>query len=232
MCCPRVLAVWLLGNGEMLTCFYVSLLILGGGYIAISFIVGELVDFGEDVGHAFEGISDGVADALGSLGDVLDGIFGGAEAADVGGIELPEIGEVGLEHEVEGPSPFSLRTVAMFAVGFGAGGLIGKGVGMSDPLSLVPASGAGLVTGGLMWAFLRFLYGEQGSTSIQAPDYVGLVGRVIIGIPEGRPGQVALVVKGQRVNAPARSEDGSPIPSQAQVEVLGLEGGMVVVRRL
>ncbi|HEM62637.1 MAG TPA: hypothetical protein ENO24_10135 [Chloroflexi bacterium] len=216
----------------MLTCFYVSLLILGGGYIAISFIVGELVDFGEDVGHALEGISDSVADALGSLGDALDGLFGGAEAADVGGIELPEIGEMGLEHEVEGPSPFSLRTVSMFAVGFGAGGLIGKGVGMSDPLSLAPASGAGLVTGGLMWAFLRFLYGEQGSTSIQAPDYVGLVGRVIIGIPEGRAGQVALVVKGQRINAPARSEDGSSIPAQAQVEVLGLEGGMVVVRRL
>lgn len=216
----------------MLTCFYLSLLIIGGGYIAITFIVGELLDFGEDVGHAIEGLSDSVAEALGSLGDLLDGIFGGAEAADVGGIELPEIGEVGLEHEVEGPSPFSLRTVAMFAVGFGAGGLIGKGVGMSDAVSLVPASGTGLVTGGVMWLFLRFLYGEQGSTSIRPTDYVGLVGRVIIAIPQGRPGQVALIVKGQRINAPARSEDGSPIPAQAQVEVVSVEGGMVVVKRL
>jgi membrane protein implicated in regulation of membrane protease activity len=216
----------------MLTCFYVSLLILGGGYIAISFVVGELVDFGEDVGHAVEGLSDSVGEALGSLGDALDGLFGGAEAVDAGGVELPEIGEVGLEHEVEGPSPLSLRVLAMFAVGFGAGGLIGKGLGVSDALSLVPASGVAALTAATMWVFLRFLYGEQRSTSIQTTDYVGLVGRVVIPIPEGRLGQVALVVKGQRVNAPARSEDGSPIPAQVEVEVLGMEGAMIVVKRL
>jgi hypothetical protein len=59
------------------------------------------------------GVPDSVAEAIGNLGDVL----GGSDAADVdaGHIELPEIG---LEHELEGPSPFSLRTVAMLAVGF------------------------------------------------------------------------------------------------------------------
>jgi membrane protein implicated in regulation of membrane protease activity len=216
----------------MLTCFYIALLILGGGYIALTFIVGELLDFGEDVGQAVESIGDGVTEALGSLGDALEGVFGGAEAADVGEIELPEVGEIGLDHEVEGPSPFSLRVVAMFAVGFGAGGLIGKGLGASDPLSLVPAGGVAALTAALMWVFLRFLYGEQRSTSIQATDYLGLVGRVVIPIPEGKLGQVALVVKGQRINAPAHSEDGSPIPAQAQVEVLGMEGGTVVVKAL
>ena len=216
----------------MLTCFYISLLILGGGYIALTFIVGELLDFGADVGQAMEGVSDSVGEAWGSLGDALEGVLGGAEAADVGGIELPEVGEIGLEHEVEGPSPFSLRVVAMFAVGFGAGGLIGKGLGVSDALSLVPASGVAALTAAVMWVFLRFLYGEQGSTSIQAADYVGLVGRVIIALPQDRPGQVALVVKGQRINAPARSEDGSPIRAQAAVEVLGAEGGTVVVKEI
>jgi membrane protein implicated in regulation of membrane protease activity len=218
----------------MLTCFYLSLLILGGGYIALTFLVGELFDFGADVGHAIEGVSDSAAEALSSLGDVLEGVLGGAEAAgaDLGEIELPEIGEIGLDHEAEGPSPFSLRTVSMFAVGFGAGGLMGKGIGLSDPLSLVPASGVAVITGATMWLFLRFLYGEQRSTSIQAPDYLGLVGRVIIGIPEGKPGQVALIVKGQRMNVPARSEDGSPIRSHTEVEVLGMEGGMVVVKKL
>jgi membrane protein implicated in regulation of membrane protease activity len=218
----------------MLTCFYLSLLILGGGYIAVTFLVGELVDFGADVGHALEGVSDGAVEALSSLGETLEGVLGGAEAADVdlGEIELPEIGEIGLEHEVEGPSPLSLRTVAMFAVGFGAGGLIGKGLGLSDAVSLAPASGMALMTASVMWLFLRFLYGEQGSTSIQASDYLGLVGRVIIAIPEGKPGQVALVVKGQRMNVPARSEDGSPIRTHAEVEVLGMEGGMVVVKSL
>jgi membrane protein implicated in regulation of membrane protease activity len=173
-----------------------------------------------------------VGEALGSLGDALEGVLGGAEAADAAGIELPEVGEIGLEHEVEGPSPFSLRVVAMFAVGFGAGGLIGKGLGVSDALSLIPAGGVAALTAGVMWVFLRFLYGEQRSTSIQAADYLGLVGRVVISIPEGRLGQVALVVKGQRINAPARSENGCPIPAHVEVEVAGMEGGVVVVKEL
>jgi membrane protein implicated in regulation of membrane protease activity len=218
----------------MLTCFYFALLIIGGGYIGVTFIIGELVDVGGDIGHAVEGVSDSAAEALSSVGDALEGIFGGAEAGsvDIPALELPEIGDIGLEHEVEGPSPFSLRTVAMFAVGFGAGGLIGQGLGLRDPLSLVPATGVALATSATMWLFLRFLYGEQRSTSIQAIDYMGLVGRVIIAIPKGRPGQVALVVKGQRMNLPACSEDGSPIAAQKQVEVVSMEGGMVVVRGL
>lgn len=208
----------------MLTCFYMSLLIMGGGYIVITFIVGELVDLGEGIGHAIEGVSDSALEALGGLGDVLEGILGGTEVG--------EIGEIGLDHEIEGPSPLSLRTIAMFAVGFGAGGLIGQGLGLSDPLTLVPASGVALAASTMMWLSLRFLYGEQRSTSIRWADYVGLVGRVTIAIPEGRPGQVALVVKGQRMNVPARSENGSAIPRQIEVEVLSREGAMVIVREL
>jgi membrane protein implicated in regulation of membrane protease activity len=218
----------------MLTCFYLSLLICGGGYIAITFIVGELVDFGEGVAQAIEGLGGGVAEALGSLGDVLEGVLGGAEAAgvDVGSIDLPDIGEIDLEHEVEGPSPFSLRTLAMFAVGFGAGGLMGKGLGMSDPVSLIPASGMAFAGAATMWLCLRFLYAAQGSSSIKATDYHGLVGRVTVAVPEGRLGRVALNVKGQRINVPARSENGCAIRAHAEVEVLAKEGATVVVREL
>ena len=83
----------------MLTCFYLSLLILGGGYIAITFIVGELVDFGEGVAHAIEGLGGGIAEALGSLypaciqavdqGDqllcVVDALSGGRELVALAG---------------------------------------------------------------------------------------------------------------------------------------------------
>ena len=216
-----------------LTIFYILLIVFGGGYIFISFVVGELFDIGEDASHAIEGISDSVSEALGNLGDIVDGIFGGAEAAgvEVGEFEAPEIG---IEHEFEaaGPSPFSLRTMAMFAAGFGGGGLIGKGLGFSDPLSLVPASSVGAVSSILMWLFLRFLYAEQGSTSIQEPDYLGLIGRVSISIPEKELGQVILTVKGQIKNMPARSEDGAPIPAQTQVEVISIEGGMLIVKKV
>jgi membrane protein implicated in regulation of membrane protease activity len=218
----------------MLTCFYLSLLILGGGYIAVTFIVGELVDLDEGVGHVIEGLGGGVGEALSSLGDMLEGVLGGAEAVgvDVGDIDVPDIGEMELEHDVGEPSPFSLRTLAMFAVGFGAGGLMGKGLGMSDPLSLIPAGGMAFAGGATMWLALRFVYAGQGTSTIQARDYLGVVGRVIIAIPEGRPGRVALNVKGQRINMPARSENGCAIAAHTQVEVLAKEGATVVVRAL
>jgi hypothetical protein len=218
----------------MLTCFYLSLLILGGGYIAITFIVGELVDFGEGVAHAIEGLGGGVGEALGSLGDVLEGVLGGAEAVgvDVGDIDLPDVGAIEVGHDVEGPSLFSLRTLAMFAVGFGAGGLMGKGLGMSDPVSLLPASGLALAGGATMWLALRFLFGAQGTTSIQDRDYIGLVGRVVIAIPEGGLGRVALEVRGQRINVPARTESGRAVRAHAEVEVLAKEGTTVLIGEL
>jgi hypothetical protein len=45
-------------------------------------------------------------------------------------------------------------------------------------------------------------------------------------------GRVALVVKGQRINVPARSENGCAIRAHAEVEVLAKEGATVVVREL
>jgi membrane protein implicated in regulation of membrane protease activity len=150
----------------------------------------------------------------------------------VGDIDLPDIGVIELEHEVEGPSAFSLRTLAMFAVGFGAGGLMGKGLGMSDPVSLLPASGMAFAGAAAMWVCLRFLYGSQGTSSIQYRDYIGLVGRVIIAIPEGGLGRVALNVKGQRINVPARTENGRAVRPHAEVEVLAKEGATVLIREL
>lgn len=216
-----------------LTCFYGFLVLAGGAYIAFSFIVGEIIDFGEEAGDFLEGITDSFGEFLGDIGDFLEGLTGAAEAADVdvGEIELPEIGE--LEHEFgEGPSPFSLRTIAMFAAGFGAGGLVGTGLGLSEPLTLIPAFGFGGVSGVITWIFLRFLYASQATTSIQPPDYKGLIGRVTVPIPEGKLGQVTLTVKMRTRNLPARSENGAPIPAQARVQVISIEGGMLIVKRL
>jgi len=218
-----------------LTLLYISFIVFGGGYLFISFIIGEVVDFGEDVGHAFEGATDSITGMFESIGDALDGIFGGAEAVDVdvGEVDIPIMPDFGEVEDIDtGPSPFGLRTIATFVAGFGAGGIIGIGLQLPELLTLAPASGVGLVSGGAMWTFLRFLYGEQGTTSIQAPDYLGLIGRVIIPIPEGKPGQVALVVKGQRKNVSARSKNGAPIPGHTQVEVVSMEGGIVIVKEI
>jgi len=219
------------GRNEMpncLICLYWFLVIAGGGYLAFSFVVGGLVDFGED---AIGGLSDAAGHALENIGDAIGGIFGGAEAADAGGIELPDVS--GTEFHVDtGPSLFSFRTLVMFATGFGAGGLVGSGLGLSEALTLIPAFGFGAVSGTITWLFLRFLYKDQGTTSIQPADYVGLIGRVTISILEDKLGTVALEVKLQKKLLPARSEDGSPIPAQTQVYVVSMEGGTLIVRKL
>jgi len=218
------------------SCIYWAILFVCGGYVAISFVIGEIIDIGEDVSHVFDSFGDSVGDALSPLGDVFDGLFGGVDTAeiDTGEFEMPEVGDVDVDHEIStsGPSPFSLRTICMFGTGFGAGGLIGTGFNLSPILTLIPASGFGLFGAVVMFLILRFLYGEQGTTSIQPKDYVGLIGRVTVSLPERKPGQVALVVKGQRMNVPARAENFQPIPSQTEVEVISMEGGTAIVKEI
>lgn len=207
----------------MLTLFYWILVIGGTAYFLVTFILGELLDFGGDA-------LDGLEDAAGGLLDGLGGIFEGAEGA-AGGIDVPEVGEVDLAADA-GPGPFSLRAIAMFLSGFGAGGLVGTGMNLPEAWTLVPAFGFGLVAGVATWQFLRFFFREQATTSIQPADYVGLMGRVTVSIPADRLGLVALEVKLQRKNMPARSADSTPIPAQTHVQVVGIEGGTLVVEKI
>jgi membrane protein implicated in regulation of membrane protease activity len=211
----------------MLTLFYWVLVIGGGGFFLISFILGELVDFG---GEALDGLGNFAGGIFEGIGGALGGLFEGADAVDVD-VPLPDVG--GVDFDVDaGPGPFTFRTITMFLSGFGAGGLVGTGMGLSEPFTLIPAFGFGIVAGVVTWQFLRFFYREQASTSIQPTDYIGLIGRVTVSIPEGRLGQVALEVKLQKRNMPARSEDGSPIPTQTQVQVVSMEGGTLVVKKI
>jgi hypothetical protein len=98
-------------------------------------MIGEIADLGESV---FEGLSH-------SIEGIFEGVFGAAEATDISMIDALA---VDAEFDV-GPSPFSFRTILMFAAGFGAGGLIGNGIGLSEPLTLIPAFGFGVFAGTL-----------------------------------------------------------------------------------
>ncbi len=200
----------------MLLCLYWFLVGIGGGYIVLSFMIGEIADLGESV---FEGLSH-------SIEGIFEGVFGAAEATDISMIDALA---VDAEFDV-GPSPFSFRTILMFAAGFGAGGLIGNGIGLSEPLTLIPAFGFGVFAGTLSWLFIRFLFREQATTTIRPSDYIGLVGRITIPIPEGKLGQVMLHIKMQKKQMPARSEGGAPISSHTQVEIVSTEGGVLIVR--
>ena len=90
--------------------------------------------------------------------------------------------------------------------------------------------GFGVFAGVMSYLVLKFLYSEQGSTIIEPSDYVGLIGRISVPIPEDRLGQVMLDVKMQKKRMPARSEGGGPIAVNTQVEIVSAEGGVLIVR--
>lgn len=207
----------------MLIALYWLLVIVGGTFFFVTFVLGELFEFGSD-------FFDGISDSIGGAVDAIGGIFEGADAADLE-IALPDAGDLDFDVDA-GPSPFSFRTMTMFASGFGAGGLVGIGMGLTEAQSLIPAFGIGVVLGFATFQFLRFFYSEQGGTQIQPTDYEGLMGLVTTSIPRNRRGVVMVEVKLQKKNMSARSEDGSPIPAQTQVQVVSMEGGTLIVKKL
>jgi hypothetical protein len=143
-----------------------------------------------------------------------------------------ELFEHGFEHDLShgGPGFLSTRVLSVFVTAFGGSGAIAT----YYQLGMLPASAVGFVSGvffaGLIYAFARFLYGQQASTDVRAPDLVGRPARVVVGIPVGGVGQVRSLVGEELVDKIARSHDGTAIPENAAVTIDAVLGETVVVR--
>lgn len=199
----------------MLKCIYTVLLIFGGGYISISYFVGEIHDWGENLlegmGEATEHLLEGLSDFLGMDVDL-----------DFGHTHI---------HVDTGPGPFSIRTLLFFGTGFGAGGLIGYALGWSDFTTLIPAFGTGLILAFFAYLILRLMWKGQGTTNIDRTDYVGLMGTVVITIPEGGKGQIKTEIMLHKKLLSAKSHDGGLIPSGTNIFIIQIdEGGTCIVR--
>ena len=87
-----------------------------------------------------------------------------------------------LDHDFDhgGPGFFSTRVMAVFVTAFGGFGAIATHYGLSP----LPASGvgfaSGLVFGGAIYVFARFLYSQQAGIRVRAGDLVGQIARVVI----------------------------------------------------
>ncbi len=143
----------------------------------------------------------------------------------------------GFDHEVDhdfdgGPSFFSPRVLSVFITAFGGAGAIATYYG----LSTLPASGIGLASGGvfgaMIYAFARFLYGQQATTEVKTRDFVGLTARVVVGIPKDGVGQIRCQVGEEMVDKIARSDDGKAIAENTPVRVEQVLGEMVIVKRV
>ena len=143
------------------------------------------------------------------------------------------LGDAHFDHEVDhgGPGFFSIRIMSVFVTAFGGFGAVGT----HYELSTLAASGVGFASGvffaSLIYAFARFLYGQQASTDMRTMELVGQSARVVIAIPAGGVGQVRCRIGEELVDKIARSQDGQSIPENAAVRIENVLGETVVVRR-
>ena len=140
-----------------------------------------------------------------------------------------EHGEAGHGH---GPGLLSIRGISLMATGFGAMAFLV----MYYTRQVLVASVSGL---GFGWVFalagitmMRVFIRQQGSSMIQAQDFIGATGEVTTGVPERGLGEVRLTVNGVTMTKSASSLRGRAIPSGTPVRVVRLLGGTITVEEV
>jgi membrane protein implicated in regulation of membrane protease activity len=142
---------------------------------------------------------------------------------DAGDAPSFDHGEVGL-------TSISPMSIASFMTAFGAFGLVSaQFYGASMGTSIIFAVVGGLVVGGIAQLLFIYVFSPQTSSLRTQQDVVGLSAEVIIPIPEGGVGQIALVARGSRVTYSARTKPGLSFKQGDLVRVVELVGSVVFV---
>ena len=144
------------------------------------------------------------------LDDVVGGILDGINVdIDVGGVSI---------------APIALGFVAMF----GIGGLFGTTVlDLGSAAASVVGAVAGLAGGLLVFGMFSFLARSQSQEAYSISDMVGVTGRVVVGIPKGRYGEVVVSFAGANQKKTATSD--SEISTGSTVTVTGVAGSVLIV---
>jgi membrane protein implicated in regulation of membrane protease activity len=140
------------------------------------------------------------------VGGVLDGLNVGI---DVGGVSI---------------APIALGFVAMF----GIGGLFGTTVLdlKSAPAALVGAV-FGVVGAAMVYGMFNLLARSESPQAYKISDMVGITGRVVVGIPKGRYGEVVVSFAGGSQKKAATAD--MDIRSGETVTVTGVAGTVLIV---
>ena len=139
----------------------------------------------------------------------------------------------GLDTDLDhgGPGIFSGRVMAVFITAFGGFGAVATHYG----LGAVPASGvgfmSGIVFGGAIYMFARFLFGQQASSDVGSHDLVGQIARVVVAIPAGGVGQIRCRLGEELVDKIARARGSDAIGENASVIVEEVLGETVIVKK-
>lgn len=121
------------------------------------------------------------------------------------------------------------RVIAVFITAFGGFGVIGAQMGFGAFGSSMFGMLGGVVFGGVISAFGRFLIGQQASSSVTDDDLVGRTGQVTVTIKPGSVGQISVKIGDERVEKIARSKSGEEFAAGAIVKVSAVAGDSLLV---
>lgn len=147
------------------------------------------------------------------LGDIFE-MFGGE--ADLGG----EGTDFGL---------FDSRVIAVFITAFGGFGTIAAWSGYGAVASSLAGLLGGLVFGGVVSAFGRFLVGQQASSTVTDDALIGKTAQVTVAIKPGSVGQITARVGDERVERLARAMADAEIAAGSLVTIKSIAGDSVIV---
>lgn len=130
-----------------------------------------------------------------------------------------------------GPDGHALdsRVISVFVTAFGGFGAIGIQMGLSIVASSLLGLGGGVLFGGLVSLFGRFLYKQQSSSSITTAQLIGRPAQVVVSIAPGSLGQVSCRIGEERVEKLARTRDNREIKAGATVRVDEVAGDSLIV---
>jgi membrane protein implicated in regulation of membrane protease activity len=212
--------------------FYLGLFLLGVGYAAIAVLMGQILgghDHPGDVGAHDVGGSE--ADGSGPAGHHFETETNMSEDNAPGSSDHPADLAVDGGDTMPNLSPWSPVTIASFVTTLGGVGMVLDEAGLPGLLSFPVAAICGaVIAAAVFYLFYRIFSVTQGSSGVSARQAIGRPAEVITPIPPNGAGEIAYVLGGRRFNAPARTEDGHPIPAHAAVVIVRRQGGAFYVR--
>lgn len=132
-----------------------------------------------------------------------------------------------------GISPFNMFTAMAFLCWFGgAGYLLTHYKFAMVPVIFALAVGIGIAGAGIIFGFLtKVLLPRERTMLPEDTEMCGVVARVSSELRPNGLGEILFSLDGTRRGTAARSDDGQPIPRDAQVLVMRYERGVAYVRR-
>ncbi len=160
-------------------------------------------------------------------------VFGGHDHGDFGHGDIGHDaqGDHGGESQ-PGPGVFSLKGIALLAVGFGAIAFIVMYYTNQILVACISGLAIGWVFAFICMAGYRILIRQQSNSLIKSEDVIGQTGQVTTTIPAGGLGEVRLTVDGTAMTKMASAPDGEAIPTGTLVMVRRVSGASIMVEKL